>query len=320
MLDTILKTLFGTNSERQVKKLQPILEVVRSREARYAAMNNDELRAQTSLLKERIAPGIQQALDTFREGDSLDDEDVRKKTLRNAMQSEMDTILPDAFAVVREAAKRIAGMRPFDVQILGGIVLHNGSIAEMVTGEGKTLVATLPVYLNALTGLGVHVVTVNDYLARRDCEWMGPIYEFLGLTVGLIQHDMNTAERQVGYRADITYGTNNEFGFDYLRDNMAVRPEMRVQRSLSFAIVDEIDSILVDEARTPLIISGRPSKSTDLYYKVDDAVRRLRKETHYEIEEKGHHAMLTDDGMVMVENLLGVDNLYTSEYSASEAS
>ncbi len=313
MLDTILKTLFGTNSERQVKKLQPILEVVRSREARYAAMNNDELRAQTSLLKERIAPGIQQALDTFREGDSLDDEDVRKKTLRNAMQSEMDTILPDAFAVVREAAKRIAGMRPFDVQILGGIVLHNGSIAEMVTGEGKTLVATLPVYLNALTGLGVHVVTVNDYLARRDCEWMGPIYEFLGLTVGLIQHDMNTAERQVGYRADITYGTNNEFGFDYLRDNMAVRPEMRVQRSLSFAIVDEIDSILVDEARTPLIISGRPSKSTDLYYKVDDAVRRLRKETHYEIEEKGHHAMLTDDGMVMVENLLGVDNLYTSE-------
>ena len=175
------------------------------------------------------------------------------------------------------------------------------------------LVATMPVYLNALTGDGVHVVTVNDFLARRDSEWMGPIYKFLGLTVGLIQHDMNTAERQVGYRADITYGTNNEFGFDYLRDNMAIRPEMRVQRKLNYAIIDEVDSILVDEARTPLIISGRPEKSTDLYYKVDEVVRRLRKEEHFTVDEKQNSIILTDEGMEACERMLGIDDLYTNE-------
>ncbi len=285
MLNTVLKSLFGTSKERQIKRLLPLLSEVRSREANVVAMTNDELRAQTGRLKERLA-----------EGETLDD------------------ILPEAFAVCSEAAKRVTGMRPFDVQIIGGIVLHQGSIAEMVTGEGKTLVATLPVYLNALAGQGVHVVTVNDYLARRDREWMGPIYEFLGLTVGLIQHDMSQAERQVGYRADITYGTNNEFGFDYLRDNsIARRPEHRVQRTLNYAIIDEIDSILVDEARTPLIISGRPEKSTDLYFKVDEVVRQLKRDVHYEVEEKHRHVLMTEEGMPLVEKLMGVENLYTED-------
>jgi preprotein translocase subunit SecA len=284
VLNSVLKALFGTSSERAVKRLGPLVAQVRSHEARFSAMDDDELRAQTGVFKKQLA-----------EGKTLDD------------------IMPEAFAVVREAASRVVGLRPFDSQILGGIVLHQGCISEMVTGEGKTLVATLPIYLNALTGRGVHLVTVNDYLARRDREWMGPIYEFLGLTVGLIQHDMGTEEKQVGYRADITYGTNSEFGFDYLRDNMAVRPEQRVQRELNFAIVDEVDSILIDEARTPLIISGHPERSTEMYVKVDEAVRRLRKGDHFELEEKGKHVMLSEDGMMAVERLLGVDNLYTDD-------
>ncbi|MEA3366147.1 MAG: preprotein translocase subunit SecA, partial [Candidatus Hydrogenedentes bacterium] len=213
MLNSMLRSIFGTSSERELKKVSPLLDEVRKHEAHMVSLSNDRLRAKTADFKERLAQGA-----------SLDD------------------ILPEAFAAVCEAAKRVVGMRPFDVQVLGGVVLHNGGIAEMVTGEGKTLVATMPVYLNALPGRGVHLVTVNDFLARRDSEWMGPIYQFMGLTTGLIQHDMGTAERQVGYRADITYGTNNEFGFDYLRDNMAIRPEMRVQRELNYAIVDEIDS------------------------------------------------------------------------------
>ncbi|HOZ46962.1 MAG TPA: preprotein translocase subunit SecA [Candidatus Hydrogenedentes bacterium] len=284
MLNSLLKSVFGTSTERQIKKLEPMLEAVRNWEARFQAMDNDQLRAQTGVFKERLAQG-----------------------------ATLDDILPEGFAAVRETAKRVVGMRPFDVQVIGGIVLHQGSIAEMVTGEGKTLVATMPVYLNALDGRGVHVVTVNDYLARRDSEWMGPVYRFLGLTVGLIQHYMDTFERQVAYRADITYGTNNEFGFDYLRDNSALRPEMRVQRELNYAIIDEVDSILVDEARTPLIISGRPEKSTDLYYKVDDAVRRLRRDQHFEIEEKHQQVLLTDEGMETVEKLLGVDDLFVGD-------
>jgi preprotein translocase subunit SecA len=284
VLDSILSTLFGTSSERTVKRMQPIVDQVMANEPRCVSMTDEELRAQTGILKKRLA-----------EGETLDD------------------LLPEAFAVVREASKRVVGMRPFDVQIMGGITLHRGNIAEMVTGEGKTLVATMPVYLNALTGRGVHVVTVNDYLARRDREWMGPIYEFLGLTVGLIQHDMDTAEKQVAYRSDITYGTNSELGFDYLRDNMAVRPEFRVQRELNYAIVDEIDSILIDEARTPLIISGRPEKSTEMYRRVDEAVRRLRKGEHFELEEKGKHVMLTEEGMAAAERLLGVENLFTDD-------
>lgn len=284
MFWNIIARLFGTSAEREVKRLLPLLEAVNAHEARIAALSDTALRGRTALFKQRLAQGA-----------SLDD------------------LLPEAFATVREAAKRVVGLRPFDVQIIGGIVLHQGKIAEMVTGEGKTLVATLPAYLNALTGKGVHIVTVNDYLARRDAEWMGPIYEFLGLTVGLIQHDMDLYERQVGYRADITYGTNNEFGFDYLRDNMAIRPEFRVQRELNFAIIDEVDSILIDEARTPLIISGRPEKSTEIYVKVDDVVRKLKPDVHFKLEEKGHHVIMTDEGMEAAERLLGVDNLYTDQ-------
>jgi len=280
----ILTALFGTEKDREVKRFLPVVAEVNALEARMTAMADTELRAQTGIFKGRLAGG-----------ESLDD------------------LLPEAFAVAREAAKRVGGLRPFDVQIIGGTTLHRGNIAEMTTGEGKTLVAILPVYLNALTGHGVHVVTVNDYLAQRDAEWMRPIYEFLGLTVGLIQSDMDHLERKVGYRADITYGTNNEFGFDYLRDNMAKHPDHRVQRELNYAIVDEVDSILIDEARTPLIISGRPEKSSDLYLKVDEAVRKLRKDEHFTMDEKQRHIILTDEGMETVERLLGIDDLYTDE-------
>ena len=282
MIFKLLEWIFGSSKERAIKKLLPLLDAVREQEPRMVRMSNAELRAQTGLLKEKLAQG-----------------------------ATLDELLPWAFAVVRETAKRVVGLRPFDVQILGGIVLHQGGIAEMVTGEGKTLVATMPVYLNALTGEGVHIVTVNDYLARRDAEWMGPIYQFLGLTVGLIQHDMGLYERQVAYRADITYGTNNEFGFDYLRDNMAVRKDLQVQRGLNYAIVDEVDSILIDEARTPLIISGRPERSTDIYVKVDEVVRRLQKGKHYEVDEKHRHVIITDEGLEVAEKLLGVDDLFS---------
>ncbi len=311
MLSSIFKSIFGTSSDRTVKKMMPRLNVVRGKEAEYARMTNDELRMQTVRFKGRLG----QVREEFRRQHSSDElaGDEFRKSLRKRLNEELDEILPDAFSAVREASKRVVGLRPFDVQIIGGIVLHRGGIAEMVTGEGKTLVAMMPVYLNALTGNGVHLVTVNDYLARRDSEWMGPILKFLGITVGLVQHDMDTAERQVGYRADVTYGTNSEFGFDYLRDNMAVRPDYRVQRKLNYAIVDEVDSILVDEARSPLIISGRPERSTDLYYKVDDAVRQLRKGKHYEVDEKYHHVLLTEDGMEAAERLLGVEDLYTDE-------
>ena len=311
MLNSILQSFFGTSSERAVKRMYPILDAVHSYEEACARMTNDELRGHTARFKERLAA----AAETFKKehgGEDVDREEFDKDLLER-LNGELDAMLPEAFAVVREACKRVVGMRPFDVQVIGGIVLHEGNIAEMVTGEGKTLVATMPVYLNALTGRGVHLVTVNDYLARRDSQWMGPVFEFLGLTVGLITHDMSREERQVGYRADITYGTNNEFGFDYLRDNMALRPEMRVQRELNYAVVDEVDSILIDEARTPLIISGRPEKSTDLYYKVDDVVRQLRKDKHFEIEEKGQHVMLTEEGMETAERLLGVEDLYVDD-------
>jgi preprotein translocase subunit SecA len=264
--------------------MAPLIDSVRSHERACVTLTNDQLRRRTVDFKIRVG-----------NGESLDD------------------ILPEAFAVVSEATKRVAGMRPFDVQILGGAVLHQGKIAEMVTGEGKTLVSTMPAYLNALTGKGVHIVTVNDYLARRDYEWMKPIHSFLGLTVGVIQHDMHPYERQAAYRADITYGTNNEFGFDYLRDNLEKRPDLCVQRSQHYAIIDEIDSILVDEARTPLIISGRPEKPTDLYYKVDEAVRKLREGVHYEVEEKGKHVIMSEEGMAEAERLMGIENLYMDD-------
>jgi preprotein translocase subunit SecA len=243
----IIEKIIGSYSDREIKRLMPLVDEIESLEEKMKKLSDEELKSKTSEFKERIA-----------QGESLDD------------------ILPEAFAVVREASSRVLGMRHFRVQLIGGIVLHQGRIAEMKTGEGKTLVATLPVYLNALEGKGVHVVTVNDYLARRDSEWMGKIYNFLGLSVGLIVHGLDNEERRRAYNCDITYGTNNEFGFDYLRDNMVIYKEDMVQRELHYAIVDEVDSILIDEARTPLIISGAGDKSTELYKKANTFVSRLR--------------------------------------------
>jgi preprotein translocase subunit SecA len=247
MIQTLLAKVFGTQNERDLKRLRPIVAEIGALEATAAALSDEQLRARTVEFRARVA-----------QGETLDD------------------LLVEAFAVVREAGRRMLNMRHFDVQLIGGAVLHNGKIAEMKTGEGKTLVATLPAYLNALAGKGVHVVTVNDYLARRDSEWMGRIYRFLGMSVGVIQHSLNDAERQVAYGCDITYGTNNEFGFDYLRDNMKFDLSQYVQRGHQFAIVDEVDSILIDEARTPLIISGPAEQSTDLYYDVDRIIPKLK--------------------------------------------
>ena len=249
--------LFKTYSEREIKRIKPLVDKINSLEDEIKGLSDKELAAKTPYLKEKLENG-----------------------------STLDDILPEAFAVCREASRRVLGMRPYDVQLMGGIILHQGRIAEMKTGEGKTLVATLPVYLNALEGKGVHVVTVNEYLARRDSEWMGKVYKFLGLKVGLILAQMNPADKKVAYAADVTYGTNSEFGFDYLRDNMVIRKEDLVQRELNYAIVDEIDSILIDEARTPLIISGRSNKSTDLYKKADSFVRTLRAKTIVEEDVK----------------------------------
>src|SRR5881409_1611867 len=293
MIDTLLAKVVGTQNERELKRLRPIVAEVNAFEPAIKALSDEQIRARTLELRQRVL-----------EGATLDD------------------ILAEAFALCREAGRRTVGMRHFDVQLIGGAVLHHGKIAEMKTGEGKTLVATLPAYLNALDGKGVHVVTVNDYLARRDSEWMGRIYRFLGMTVGVIQHDLNDAERQVAYAADITYGTNNEFGFDYLRDNMKLELAHYVQRGHHFAIVDEVDSILIDEARTPLIISGPAEESTDLYYQIDRVIPQLKKgavvrgETKGEdrdrleatgdfiLDEKHKTVTLTESGMAKAEELL----------------
>lgn len=281
MIGTLIKKVFGSHNERLVKTFLPIVQQISGLEPSFQNLSDDELRAKTAEFKKRIAEG-----------------------------AKLDDLTPEAFAVVREAARRTIKMRHYDSQIIGGLVLHRGKIAEMATGEGKTLVATLPLYLNALAGKGAHLVTVNDYLAKRDREWMGPVFEFLGLTVGVIQHDMPHPERQKAYACDITYGTNNEFGFDYLRDNMVVSLEERVQRKLHYAIVDEVDSILVDEARTPLIISGPAEESTDKYYKINRIIPYLEKITHYTMDEKANTVQLTETGIVKCEELLGVDNLY----------
>ena len=294
-----LKALFGNYSKREVKRVQPIADKVLALEEKYAAMSESELKNQTALLKERLA-----------NGETTDD------------------ILPDAFAVCREGAWRVLGMKHFPVQIIGGIILHQGRIAEMKTGEGKTLVATLPAYLNGLTGEGVHIVTVNDYLARRDSEWMGKLYRYLGLTVGLIVHDLDNDERKEAYAADITYGTNNELGFDYLRDNMVVYKESKVQRGHAFAIVDEVDSILIDEARTPLIISGKGDKSTELYTQANRFAKTLKVQRFaelnskedmesyyadngidYVVDEKAKTATLTQSGVKKAEEFFNIDNL-----------
>src|SRR5215208_7064529 len=266
---------------RKVKVLQQRVEAVSALESEIQNLSDSELREKTDKFRERLAGG-----------ETLDD------------------LLPEAFAVVREVSRRTLGMRPFDEQIMGGIVLHEGKIAEMKTGEGKTLAATMPVYLNALEGKGVHVVTVNDYLARRDAAWMGEIYTFLGLDVGLIQESMDFAERKIAYHSDVTYGTNAQFGFDYLRDNIATSPDQLVQRELNFGIVDEVDSILVDEARTPLIISGMPETAADVYYRFAAIVPRLKDGEDYEVDEKKQQVAPTESGVEKVEKALGIENLY----------
>ena len=275
-----IKKLLGGGSEAAIKKLDKTAQAVEALEDEYRKLTDEQLRGKTDEFKARLA-----------KGETLDD------------------LLPEAFAAIREADDRILGMRPYHVQILGGIVLHQGRIAEMKTGEGKTLVATLPAYLNALTGKGVHIVTVNDYLARRDSEWMGKVHRFMGLSVGLIVHDMEPADRRKAYACDITYGTNNELGFDYLRDNMVIRQSDLVQREHAYAIVDEVDSILIDEARTPLIISGQGSKSTELYEKADAVVRAMKRDEHYTVDEKKKAVALTDEGAQRVENAFQIDNL-----------
>lgn len=284
MITKLLTFLFGSKNERELRRMRPIVERINQLEEVMLQKSDLELTAMTTQFKERIA-----------QGESL------------------DSILPDAFAVVRETSNRKLGMRHFDVQLLGGIALHEGKIAEMKTGEGKTLVATLPIYLNALAGKGVHLVTVNDYLVRRDAEWMRPIYNHLGLEVGILQNDMSYEDRKKAYQADITYGTNNEFGFDYLRDNMKFDLEDYVQRGQSFAIVDEVDSILIDEARTPLIISGPAEKSSDLYIIANRAVLPLKAVEDYEVDEKARTVHLTDAGNDKTERAMGVGNLYAPE-------
>jgi preprotein translocase subunit SecA len=324
MINYILRKIMGTQNERQLRKLMPTVEASTALEPEVSTLTDAELRQKTEGFRKRVSEHTRAAEEALvkleteyrrtafaeeKEGLVLQIEDARKK-YRQMRDEVLNEILPEAFAVVREAGKRTIGMRHFDVQLMGGIVLHQGKIAEMATGEGKTLVATLAVYLNALTGKGAHIITVNDYLAKRDRFWMGPIYEFLGLSCGFIQHHMSPDERQKAYGCDVTYGTNNEFGFDYLRDNMVIRKEEMVQRGLNFAIVDEVDSILIDEARTPLIISGPAEESTDKYYRIDKIIPRLAKDKDYIIEEKTNTVALTEEGIKQSESLLSVTNLY----------
>ncbi len=307
MIDKILTMMFGSKHERDVKAMRPAVARINALEPEISALSDEGLRAKTDEFRERLRPFVQ-ALEDVKKEVPRDENAV--KAAQADLQAALDDLLPEAFAVCREGGKRVLNMRHFDVQLMGGMVLHKGKIAEMKTGEGKTLVATLPVYLNALTGRGVHVVTVNDYLARRDSEWMGRLYKFLGLTVGVIQNPHGDRERQVAYRCDVTYGTNNEFGFDYLRDNMKFDLEAMVQRDPVYAIVDEVDSILIDEARTPLIISGPSEESTDKYYTAARIVPKLIAETDYQVDEKQHTAVLTEEGVLHAEKLLGNIELY----------
>ncbi len=322
MINFILSKILGTQNERTLKDLGPVVEAINAFEPELKGLSDEALRAKTPAFKERITARLKEA--------GYEAEDLEALEKKRILQEVLWEVLPEAFAVVREASVRTIGLRHFDVQLIGGIVLHRGGIAEMATGEGKTLVATLPVYLNALVGRGVHVVTVNDYLAKRDREWMGPIYEFLGLNVGVIQNDMAPEERKVSYGRDITYGTNNEFGFDYLRDNMVVDKSHMVQRDLHYAIVDEVDSILIDEARTPLIISGPTDDKVDKYYSINRIIPKLKRrmilekeeiEAKYKgedlsigfdavVDEKNHTVSLTEQGITNCEQLLGVSNIY----------
>jgi preprotein translocase subunit SecA len=336
LINTLLGKVFGTKNERVIKSLKPKVQAINALEPEIQKLTDDELRAKTEEFRQRIQERLSRvaknspAAAAELGGDDEPDVDERKqfeKREYEAIQEVLDEILVEAFAVVREAGRRVLKMRHFDVQLIGGMVLHQGTISEMKTGEGKTLVATLPVYLNALSGRGVHVVTVNDYLAKRDSEWMGRLYRFLGLTVGVIVHDLDDEERRAAYASDVTYGTNNEFGFDYLRDNMKFDIKDCVQRGHNFAIVDEVDSILIDEARTPLIISGASEESTDKYYKVNRIIPKLEKGEELEvatgepaqltgdfvIDEKHRNITVTDDGWVKVEGLLGIGNIADPE-------
>jgi preprotein translocase subunit SecA len=282
LLGNFLKKMFGTQNERILDRIRPTVDRINAFEPELGPLSDDRLAAKIAGFRQRVE-----------NGEPLDD------------------LLPETFAVVREAGKRVLEMRHFDVQLMGGVILHEGRIAEMRTGEGKTLVATLPIVLNALTGRGVHLVTVNDYLARRDADWMGKLFRSLGMSVGVIVHGMDDTERQASYRCDITYGTNNEFGFDYLRDNMKFRVEDMVQRDLHYAIVDEVDSILIDEARTPLIISGPAEESTSFYVRVNSVIPFLKKDADYTVDEKARQVLLTEEaGIPKLERLLSVDNLY----------
>src|SRR2546425_5340930 len=309
IFDRVVARFIGTKHERDIKRIMPLVAAINALEPEMQRLSDAEMLAKTQELKAQVAE---------RRGDAQSDDPQCKEQLEAALEP----ALVPAFALAREAGRRVLNMRHFDVQLIGGAVLHQGKIAEMKTGEGKTLVATLPAYLNALEGNGVHVVTVNDYLARRDSEWMGRIYRFLGMSVGVIQHELNDAERQVAYAADITYGTNNEFGFDYLRDNMKFELASMVQRGHYFAIVDEVDSILIDEARTPLIISGPAEESTDLYYQIDRVIPSLKKGAttrgdtkaeerealeatgDYIVDEKHKTVTLTESGMAKAEHMV----------------
>ncbi|MGC2273159.1 MAG: preprotein translocase subunit SecA [Candidatus Sulfotelmatobacter sp.] len=333
MINRLIGKVFGTNNERVVKSMMPRVRAINALEPQMQKLTDDELRAKTEEFRQRIQERMNRLAKVAAsdpESEAEDDPERLKQIEKEeyeALQEVLDQILEEAFAVVREAARRVLNMRHFDVQLIGGMVQHKGMISEMKTGEGKTLVATLPVYLNALSGRGVHVVTVNDYLAKRDSEWMGKVYRFLGLTVGVIVHDLDDEQRRAAYAADVTYGTNNEFGFDYLRDNMKFDLKDCVQRGHNFAIVDEVDSILIDEARTPLIISGASEESTDKYYRVNRIIPKLEKGEEIEgppgeaaeltgdfvVDEKHRNITVTDEGWLKVEQLLGIGNIADPE-------
>jgi len=297
MVDRVVSRFIGTKHERDIKRLTPKIAAVNELAGEYEKLTDSEIKEKSASLKFQVTERLANA-------------DPAEPDYKQRLADALEPAIPSAFALAREAGRRTLSMRHFDVQLIGGVVLHEGKIAEMKTGEGKTLVATLPAYLNSLTGRGVHIITVNDYLARRDAEWMGPLYRTLGLSVGVIVHDLDDAQRRAAYGADITYGTNNEFGFDYLRDNMKYDLADCVQRGHHFAIVDEVDSILIDEARTPLIISGPAEESTDKYYRIDKIIPRLIQEIDYTVDEKHRTATLTEDGVSKVERLLGLGNLY----------
>jgi preprotein translocase subunit SecA len=325
LINTVLGKVFGTTNEREIKRLRPRVAAINALEPQMQQLTDEQLRAKTDEFRQKIQDRVAQIPD---EPDAdLDRQKEIDKQRLEATNQVLDEILEEAFAVAREAGRRVLGMRHFDVQLIGGMVLHKGTISEMKTGEGKTLVATLPVYLNALSGRGVHVVTVNDYLAKRDSEWMGQLYRFLGLTVGVIVHDLDDQERRDAYGADVTYGTNNEFGFDYLRDNMKFDLRECVQRGHNFAIVDEVDSILIDEARTPLIISGASEESTDKYARVNRIIPRLIKGEELsqnevrQLLDKGKVPPEQEDFLIRELNEIGSDtqrSILTGDYSVDE--